>query len=80
MTVHVTRDGGAVDEFARFADRYIKHTDGSLEIVRSGSAQTNKYGAGSWVDVTGDEKQPRHVRFREWFARLIARVGGSEKR
>ncbi|MCX8554036.1 hypothetical protein [Mycolicibacterium mucogenicum] len=79
MTVHVTRDGGAVDEFARFADRYIKHTDGSLEIVRSGSAQTNKYGAGSWVDVTGDEKQPRHVRLRDWIARMSARVGGGRK-
>jgi hypothetical protein len=76
MTVHVTRDGGAIDEFARFADRYIKHTDGSLEIVRSGSAQTNKYRPGFWVDVTGDEKQTRRAFFRDW----IARVGIGDKR
>jgi hypothetical protein len=68
MTVHVTRDCGAIDEFARFADRYIKHTDGSLEIVRAGSVQTNSYGAGHWIDVTGDEKHTRRERFRHWVA------------
>ncbi|BBX83701.1 hypothetical protein [Mycolicibacterium aubagnense] len=76
MTVHVTRDGGAIDEFDRFADRYIKHTDGSLEIVRLGSAQTNKYGAGCWVDVTGDEKHTRRAHFRDW----LARVGVGQQR
>ena len=72
MTVRVTRDGGAIDEFARFADRYIKHPNGSLEIVRSGSEQTKNYDAGCWTDVDGDEKQTRSAHFRHWFDRLFA--------
>ncbi|GAA2432353.1 hypothetical protein [Mycolicibacterium llatzerense] len=69
MTVRVTCDGGAIDEFSRFADRYIKHDDGSLEIVRLGAPKTTSYDAGCWTEVTGDEHQTRRARFRHWFTR-----------
>lgn len=39
MTVQVTRSDGGTDEFARFGDRFAKHGDGSLEIIRVGAAQ-----------------------------------------
>lgn len=80
MTVHVTRDGGAIDEFARYADRYIKHTDGSLQIVRVGSVQSKSYPAGCWVDVNGDEKLEGSKFFRHWIARTTAFFGFGNER
>ncbi|MCX2933539.1 hypothetical protein ORI20_25015 [Mycobacterium sp. CVI_P3] len=72
MTVHVTRDDGAVDEFARDGDRYIKHSDGSLEIARAGTMQAKSYPAGDWLDVSGDEKRKKRMLLRDsmaWFRR-----------
>lgn len=70
MTVHVTRDDGAVDEFARDGDRYIKHSDGSLEIARAGTMQTKRYPTGGWLDVTGDEKRRGRTLLRDSMARF----------
>lgn len=63
MTVQVRRNDGVTDEFGRFGDRYIKHIDGSLEVVRAGTMQASTYPAGGWVDVTGDEKRQPHGLF-----------------
>ncbi|MGV0735748.1 hypothetical protein ABQF35_03675 [Mycobacterium syngnathidarum] len=57
MTVQVTRNDGLTDEFARFGDRYVKHADGSLEIIRAGTMQPATYPAGGWTGVAGDEKR-----------------------
>ncbi|AQA05188.1 hypothetical protein BVC93_25415 [Mycobacterium sp. MS1601] len=64
MTVQVTRSDGGTDEFARFGDRFAKHGDGSLEIIRVGAAQPTTYAAGLWTEVSGDEKRKHHSRFR----------------
>ncbi|EJZ08008.1 hypothetical protein [Mycolicibacterium vaccae] len=64
MTVHVTRDDGVTDDFARFGDRYIRHTDGSLEVIRAGTMQAKTYQAGRWSDVSGDEKRAHRRLFR----------------
>jgi hypothetical protein len=64
MTVQVTRNDGLTDEFARFGDRYIKHADGSLEVVRAGTMQPVAYPAGGWTEVAGDEKRKPHGLFR----------------
>lgn len=63
MTVQVTRNDGVTDEFSRFGDRYIKHTDGSLEVVRAGTMQAATYLAGHWTEVVGDEKRKPHGLF-----------------
>ncbi|MFN6546862.1 hypothetical protein [Mycolicibacterium nivoides] len=59
MTVQVTRNDGVTDEFGRFGDCYIKHTDGSLEVVRAETMPAATYPAGRWTEVVGDEKR-RH--------------------
>ncbi|BBX25725.1 hypothetical protein [Mycolicibacterium alvei] len=63
MTVQVTRTDGVTDEFARFGDRYVKHSDGSLEVVRAGTMQPATYPADGWTDVAGDEKRKPHRLF-----------------
>ncbi|MBP2452441.1 hypothetical protein [Mycolicibacterium lutetiense] len=63
MTVQVTRNDGITDEFARFGDRYVKHADGSLEVVRAGTMQPATYPADSWAEVAGDEKRKPHGLF-----------------
>lgn len=60
MTVNVTRNNGLTDVFARSADHYIKHTDGSLEVVRGGTAPPKMYGPGGWIAVSGDGTRERH--------------------
>lgn len=72
MTVHVTCKDGAVDDFMRFADSYVKHPDGSLEVVRAGTAKSSKYSAGQWLQVSGDEQRVGPGRLmHSWFTRLF---------
>lgn len=73
MTVSVKRDNGMADAFGRSADHYIQHTDGSLEVIRGGTAPPQTYPPGGWIAVSGDgarERPPRRL------LRLIARLFG----
>jgi hypothetical protein len=56
MTVQVTLPGGATDEYMRFGDSYIKHSDGTLDVLRVGAKTAHNYAAGEWTDVAGDQK------------------------
>lgn len=59
----VTLPGGGVDEYMRSGDAYVKHDDGTLDVIRSGSRQPHSYAAGEWTDVEGDEKRWKKLRF-----------------
>ena len=54
MTVTLP-DGGSV-EYMRFGDAYVKHYDGSLDVVRKGERGPHRYTSGQWSDVAGDER------------------------
>jgi hypothetical protein len=56
MTVKVTLLGGGADQYMRFGDAYVKHHDGSLDVVRGGAKRRHSYAAGEWTDVEGDQK------------------------
>ena len=56
MTVHVTLPDGATDEYMRFGDAYVKHGDGSLDVLRIGATASFSYASGEWSDVEGDQK------------------------
>lgn len=57
MTVTVTLPDGHVDQYMRFGDSYVKHHDGSLDVVRTGAREPHSYAAGDWSGVDGDEKR-----------------------
>ena len=63
MTVIVTLRGGGTDEYMRFHDAYVKHNDGTLDVVRSGAKRRYSYAPGVWTDVTGDERNWKTGRF-----------------
>ena len=63
MTVNVTRSDGGTDEYARFGDAYVKHNDGTLDVVRTGSKVPHSYEQGEWTDVDGDERKSKARRF-----------------
>jgi hypothetical protein len=56
MTVTVTLPDGDCDEYMRFGDSYVKHNDGSLDVVRRGERKPRRYESGQWTGVAGDEK------------------------
>lgn len=57
MTVTVTLADGGTDKYMRFGDAYVKHHDGTLDVLRGGAKQPYSYGPGEWTDVEGDEKR-----------------------
>ncbi|MCT7658371.1 hypothetical protein [Mycobacterium deserti] len=59
MTVTVTLRGGETDKYMRFGDSYIKHNDGSLDVIRTGAKEAHSYASGEWTDVDGDQKQSK---------------------
>lgn len=63
MTVTVTLPGGGADEYKRYGDTYVKHSDGTLDVVRTGAKQPRHYAAGAWADVAGDRKTWKTGRF-----------------
>lgn len=63
MTVTVTLPDGSADKYMRFGDCYIKHNDGTLDIVRTGNKQHHSYASGEWAGVDGDQKKFRKRRF-----------------
>ncbi len=64
MTVTVTRTDGVADRYMRFGDAYIKHADGTLDVVRNGAKRSYHYESGAWTDVVGDEKSWKKGYFR----------------
>ena len=69
MTVTVTLQDGAIDKYMRFGDTYLKHDDGTLDVVRDGAKEPHSYAPGVWTDVKGDEKSLKQSGFRGWFKR-----------
>lgn len=57
MTVIVTLIDGRTEDYLRFGDTYVKHHDGSLDVMRGGARQPFNYAAGEWAEVEGDEKR-----------------------
>ena len=71
MTVWVTREDGIVQDFTRSADHYIQHVDGSLEVVRGGTAPPERYPVGRWSAVRGDGMSESRMGFRRLVKRLL---------
>jgi hypothetical protein len=69
MTVTVTLQDGDADKYMRFGDTYIKHNDGTLDVVRDGAKVPHSYAPGVWTDVQGDEKSLKRSGFRGWLKR-----------
>ncbi|ETW25110.1 hypothetical protein [Mycobacterium gastri] len=63
MTVKVTLPGGGSDEYMRFSDVYVKHNNGTLEVLRVGASQAHSYARGEWTDVDGDQKRTKRRGF-----------------
>ena len=66
MTVIVTLPDGGTVGYLRFGDAYVKHPDGSLDIIRSGAKYAYRYAAGEWADVEGDQKRLARRKRRFW--------------
>jgi hypothetical protein len=71
MTVWVTREDGVVEGFSRSADHFIEHYDGSLEVIRGGTAPPETYPVGRWTAVRGDGTQEARRGFRHFISRLL---------
>jgi hypothetical protein len=54
MTVTVTLQDGATDKYMRFRDEYVKHNDGTLDVIRDGAKRPYHYAPGAWTDVKGN--------------------------
>lgn len=63
MTVTVTLPDGVTEKYMRFGDAYVKHDDGTLDVVRTGAKQPYSYAPGEWTHVQGDEKRWKRSRF-----------------
>jgi hypothetical protein len=63
MTVTVTLPGGAIEQYMRSGDVYVKHDDGTLDVIRVGARQPHSYTSGEWTDVEGDHKRWKKGRF-----------------
>ena len=48
----------------RFGDAYIKHDDGTLDVIRGGGKRPFSYATGEWTDVEGDPRKWKKRRFR----------------
>ncbi|MFZ1177173.1 MAG: hypothetical protein WAO15_13090 [Mycobacterium sp.] len=59
----MTLRDGATDRYMRFGDAYVKHNDGTLDVIRGGAKRPYSYASGVWTDVQGDEKRRKKSRF-----------------
>ncbi len=41
----------------RFGDAYVRHNDGTLDVIRGGAKRPYSYTSGEWTDVEGDQKK-----------------------
>ncbi|HEY6575774.1 MAG TPA: hypothetical protein VI029_12760 [Mycobacterium sp.] len=64
MTVRVRLPDGGTDEYLRFGDAYVQHSDGTLDVVRTGSKVPHSYASGKWTGVEGDQSKWRNRRSR----------------
>jgi len=64
MTVKVTLPDGETDQYMRFGDAYVKHHDGTLDVIRTGAKHPHSYAPGDWTDVEGTKKRSK-TRFWE---------------
>jgi hypothetical protein len=62
MTVTVTLRDGTSEIYMRYGDAYVKHGDGTLDIIRGGVKGQFSYAAGEWSDVQGDQKRWKRAR------------------
>ena len=69
MTVIVTLQDGDTDQYMRYRDTYIKHYDGTLDVVRDGAkshiATSRVYGP----TYKATKKRLKRSRFQNWFKR-----------
>ena len=63
MTVTVTLPDGLTDKCMRFGDAYVKHDDGTLDVIRTGARQPHSDASGQWTGVEGDQKSWKKGRF-----------------
>ncbi len=63
MTVTVTLSDGATDKYMRFGDAYVRHNDGTLDVIRTGAKRPFSYASGVWADVAGNQKHGKKGRF-----------------
>jgi hypothetical protein len=63
VTVTVTLHDGVTDKYMRFGDAYVKHNDGTLEVIRTGAKRPYSYASGAWTDVEGDQTHGKKGRF-----------------
>lgn len=63
MSVVVTLPDGQTDKYMRFGDAYVKHNDGTLDVVRGGATRPHSYAFGAWTDVDGNQKGDKKRRF-----------------
>jgi hypothetical protein len=47
----------------RFGDAYLKHSDGTLDVIRTGAKRPYSYAPGEWTEVQGDEKRWKRSHF-----------------
>jgi hypothetical protein len=64
MTVTAALRDGDTDKYVRFGDTYVKHDDGTLDVIRDGANEPHSYADGAWANVQGDEKQLKRSRFQ----------------
>lgn len=57
MTVTVRLPDGGADEYMRSGDAYVKNSDGTLDVIRTGSKVPHNYAPGKWIDVEGDQRK-----------------------
>ena len=57
MTVRVTLPDGGTDKYMRSGDAYVKHHDGTLDVVRNGAKHPVSYASEEWSEVEGDQKR-----------------------
>jgi hypothetical protein len=67
----VTLRDGDTDKYMQFGDAYVKHDDGTLDVIRDGAKELHSYAEGAWTNVQGDEKQLQRSRFQGWFKRGV---------
>jgi hypothetical protein len=64
VTATVTLPDGGAGRYMRFGDAYVKHANGTLDVVRNGAKESYHYESGGWTGVAGDEKSWKKGSFR----------------
>lgn len=63
ITVTVTLPDGGAEKYMRFGDAYVRHNDGTLDVIRGGAKAPYSYAPGEWTDVEGDQRKSTKRRF-----------------